>query len=112
MDFDGKFEIRVRERDWAGNIGVLPCFEGHDGFHYFTPEGNVWKEHTVSGSKPISDENVLNFNIQWAKMLYEQLREIFDPKDTVSVDAIQKMDDHLQDMRKIAFKKLQIDEVK
>lgn len=103
---DKVFKLWVDIKDRGRDVEIVPTYEITGGeFEVLFPDGKGgWEGRKFSQYEEIPrDIPTLRIPEKWAKQLYSELRKIYDPKDTVSVDAVKMQEKHLEDMRKIAF---------
>jgi len=66
-------------------------------------ENSNWMFQEVREAEPADINKLLKLPENIARGLYEALKKEFEPKEVISIDAMDIMNDHLQDMRKLVF---------
>ena len=104
-----EIKIWIDRGDFSRSVKICPHTESNNGnivINYPDGAGHwVCKE---IGPNEIVDGPILEMPESWARELFLELRKIYDPEDTVSIDSVKAQTRHLEDMRSLLFSKLNV----
>lgn len=109
MFLDGDSGIKLFDVGYGWRIKVVPYQRrGPEKYISYFSDGE-WVYEKLEPGMCLDEKKHFWLSDEMAKDLYAELRKRYDPKDTVSVDAVEMQGRHLEDMRKIVFKNLRIE---